>query len=89
MDREQPTGRVKCFSHPFRDSVGFCAVCSSALCGECAASVNVARALTCKGKHEKQMLRAHGIKTRHWGARSLFSYFALAVAALFVIWGGG
>jgi hypothetical protein len=90
MNRELQTGRVKCFGHPLRDSVGFCAVCSRALCHECGTSVGPT-AFTCKGKHERQMrrlrLRASVLRTGSWGARSLFSSFAVAVALLFVIWG--
>jgi hypothetical protein len=46
-------------------------------------------AVACKGKHEKQLLRlrASVLKTGRPRARSLFSFFAVAVASLFVIWG--
>ncbi len=88
MDRELPTGRLKCFGHPHRDSVSFCAVCSRALCDECGVSVGP-MAVACKGEHEKQLprLRASVLKTGRPRARSLFSLFAVAVASSFVVWG--
>jgi hypothetical protein len=88
MDRELLTGRIRCFSHPDRESVSFCALCSRALCHECGVSV-APMACACKGKHEKQLrrLRASVLKTRRWSARSLFSLFAVAVASLLVMLG--
>lgn len=88
MNRELPTGRIKCFGHPDRESVSFCAVCSRAMCQECGTSVGP-MASACKGKHEKQLLRlrASVLKSGRPHARLLFSLFAVAVGSMFAIWG--
>jgi len=46
-------GKVRCFNHTDRESIGICKACGKGICSECA--VDLGYALSCHGDHEKRV----------------------------------